>query len=74
MFEKIKECLDQFENIFQKFNKGMDCNDDDIEVLDYFNLNLAKLLMQNGYIDSEQVAKIIFATEKLSDEVVIKVE
>lgn len=73
MFEKIKECLDQFENTLQKVNK-LDYNDDDIEVLEYFNLNLAKLLMQNRYIDSEKVAKIIFAIEELSDEVVIKVE
>lgn len=73
MFENIKECLDQFENTLQKVNK-LDYNDDDIEVLEYFNLNLAKLLMQNRYIDSEKVAKIIFAIEELSDEVVIKVE
>ena len=74
MFEKIKECLDQFENTSQKLNKGMDYNDDDIEVIEYFNLNLAKLLMQDRYIDSDKVAKIIFAAKDLSDEVVIKVE
>lgn len=74
MFEKVKECLDEFENALQKLNEGIDYNEDDIEVIEYFNLNLAKLLMQDRYIESEQVAKIIFAAKYLSNEVIVKVE
>lgn len=74
MFEKIKECLDEFENALEKINKGIECNDDEIEVIEYFNLNLAKLLIQDRYVDSGKVAKIIFAAKDLSNEVIVKVE
>lgn len=74
MFEKVKECLDEFETTFQKVDKTCSWDSDEADILEYFELNLAKAIIQDGYINSEKVAKIIFAAKDLSNEVIVKVE
>lgn len=61
MFEKIKNCLDEFERIIKEVEKTYECTEEEGYILDYFELNLAKALMQNGHIDSRKVADVIIA-------------
>lgn len=73
MFEKLKECLNEFENAFHQCESGrIDKRTEDIVV--NFNLNLAKALIQEEYVDSTKVAKIIIAAAGLSNEVIVKIK
>ena len=49
-------------------------NDDEKYILDYFEFNLARALIEDKYIDDEKVAKFIFTIKNLSNEIKIKVE
>lgn len=53
MFKDIKNCLNEFETTFQNVNKKFGCNSDEADILEYFDLNLAKAIMKNTYIDSD---------------------
>ena len=47
---------------------------DEEDILIYFNMHLAKALMQDEYIGAEKVAKIILASKDLSNEIIVKVQ
>lgn len=70
MFNRIRKCLDEFENHFLN-----ECNETDKiktqNVFDYFDLHLAEALMSD-LSNSDRVAKIILASKGLSSEIKIK--
>ena len=75
MFENIRKCLDEYEDI--NCNRDIfNLSEEEIDTIKYFELHLAKVLMKEDkrHLDSEKVAKIILATKGLSNEVSIKVE
>lgn len=77
MFGNIRKCLDEFEDWLKHYEGIMRENNGclyktDNEVADFFELNLAKALMQD--CDAEKVAKIILAAKGLSNEIKVKVE
>lgn len=76
MFKNIRAVLDNFENAYQRvmFSHEVDVVTCDMDILDYFNVDLAKALMQDIYISDESVAKIILATRGMSSEITVKVE
>ncbi len=74
MFENIKECLNEFEEVLHKGDSGHRLNEQEEDVIINFSLNLAKALIQDKYVDSEKVAKIILAAAGLSNEVIVKIE
>ena len=80
MFENIKKCLTEYENISSNFRNWTYGNDeppeDDLDIMNYFTLNFAKAIMKDLEYDNnaEKVAKIIMAAKGLSNEVKIKVE
>ena len=62
VFENIRKCLDEFEETINKANTGLDSiTKEDEDILNYFNLNLAKALMKDW--ESEKIAKIILAAK-----------
>lgn len=75
MFNNIRKVLDEFEETYKHA-----CLDvcvltkDEEDILSYFNVHLAKALMQDEYIGAEGVAKIILAAKNLSSEITVKVE
>lgn len=70
MFNKIRKCLDEFENHILFESKETD----EIKtknIFDYFDLHLAEALMSD-LGNSDRVAKIILASKGLSSEIKIK--
>ena len=75
MFDDIRKVLDEFEVAYSVMcNNTLGPTKDQENTLLYFNVNLAKALMQNEYTRSESVAKIILAAKELSNMITIKVE
>lgn len=75
MFKNIRKVLDEFENTYNDvYNHSFTSTKDQEDILIYFNVNLAKALMQDEYTRSESVAKIILAAKELSNEITVKVE
>lgn len=75
MFENTKKVLDEFEKTYK-----IACYDvceltkDEEDVLVYFNVHLAKALMQDKDVGAESVAKIILAAKNLSSEITVNVQ
>ena len=75
MFENIRKVLDDFESTYNKIvNDSFNISKEDEDTLQYFNVHLAKALMQDEYILDDSVAKIIIATRDLSSEITVKVQ
>lgn len=75
MFENIISVLSEYKETIDRLNK--ECTvcvaEEDKSILDYFELSLAKALMQNRWVDSGKLAKIILASKDLSNEIIVKV-
>lgn len=75
MFENIRKVLDEFENTYGRIMQDVsDVSKEDEDIVVYFNVHLAKALMQDEYIRAESVAKIILAAKELSNEITVKVQ
>lgn len=76
MFENIRKILDEFEHTYNNCinNYHGSITKDEEDILTYLSVNLAKALMQDEYISSESVAKIILAAKDLSSEITVKVQ
>lgn len=77
MFEDVKKCLDEYENIINELNGcsfHYELSKEKEDYLDYFELHLAKAIMTDRFINAEKVAKIILAAKGLSNEIKVKVE
>lgn len=75
MFSNIRKVLDEFEEIYKHACLDVcKLTKDEEDILFYFNMHLAKALMQNEHIGAESVAKIILAAKDLSSEITVKVE
>lgn len=58
MFERIRKCLDDFENAVSKFEKAEKLTEEEWIILDYFYLNMAKA-MSLECPSVKKIAKII---------------
>ena len=75
MFNNTRKVLDEFEKTYNNLDRdGRLPTKDEEDILVYFNMHLAKALMQDEYIGAESVAKIILAAKELSSEITVKVE
>ena len=75
MFEEVRKVLDDFETVVKKCHSDGILSKEDEEILDYFEIDMAKALMKIGYKDSaEKIAKVILAYKGLSNEIKVKVE
>ena len=74
MFKKIKDCLNEFEDVFNKGNSGQRLSEEEEDVIINFNLSLAKALIQEKFVDSKKVSKIIWAATGLSDEITVNIQ
>lgn len=73
MFKEIRKVLDDFEETAKRCSDTGFYSKEDENVLNYFDMNMSKALMQECY-NAEKIAKIILAAKGLSNEVKIKVE
>ena len=69
----IVRCLEEYANIGKKEQECGILTQEECDALDYFELNLAKALMQDFPWEAEKVAKIILAAKGLSD-ITVKVK
>lgn len=75
MFEGIRKVLDDFETTFNKLNINLlEATTEEENVLLYLNMHLAEALMQESYVGSDKVAKIILASNGLLNDIKVKVE
>lgn len=76
MFKDIIEYLNKCEYTIKDLDKRCppSLTEEEKDVMNYFELYFAKMLMQNRFINSEKVAKIILATKGLSGEISVKIK
>jgi hypothetical protein len=75
MFNNTRKVLDEFEETYNTLCCAGRCpTKDEEDILLYFNMHLAKALMQDEYIGAESVAKIILAAKNLSSEITVQVK
>lgn len=75
MFDNTRKVLDKFEETYIKaMSGGKFITKAEEDTLFYFNMHLAKALMQDEYIGDESVAKIILAAKDLSNEIIVNVQ
>ena len=74
MFNNTRKVLDEFEETYNNLCHSGCLPIKEEDILLYFNMHLAKALMQDECIGAESVAKIILAVKNLSSEITVRVE
>lgn len=76
MFENIKQCMYEYEEVYKKFDGWKDLTKEESNILEYLDLHLAEAIMTDFQRCDKgvKVAKIILAMQELSNEIKIKVE
>jgi hypothetical protein len=72
VFDEIRECLDRYEELFDKPYHLL--TDEEIDIVQFFEMYLAKAIMRDFKERSESIAKIILAYLGVSNEIKIKIE
>lgn len=73
MFENIKKCLDEFSSVLSGEDAILgQLNEQEKDIIEYFDFNLAKALIKEDYINAEKVAKFILVAKGLSGEIRFK--
>ena len=73
MFENVIKCLNEFNSVINGENAKQGWfNENEEDIINYFDLHLAKALMKERYINAEKVAKFILVAKGLSNEVTIR--
>lgn len=73
MFKNITKCLNDFSSVINGENAKQGwLNEEEEDIVDYFDFHLAKALMKENYINAEKVAKFILVAKGLSGEVKFK--
>lgn len=63
-FNNVTKCLDQFSSVANSENAMTgDFNEEEMDILEYFELHLAEALMKERFIDAAKLAKIILAAK-----------
>lgn len=76
MFYEIRKCIDEYERISKKYESWERPTGDDLDVLEFLDLHLAKAIIKDfHYADKgEKLAKIILATLGMSNEIKINID
>ena len=72
VFDEIREYLDKYEEIFDKPYHLL--TDEEIDIVEFLEVYLAKAIMKDFKERSESIAKIILAYLGVSNEIKIKIE
>ena len=73
MFKNITKCLNDFTSVINGENaKQGFFNEEEEDIVDYFDFHLAKALIKDSYINAEKVAKFILVAKGLSSEIKFK--
>lgn len=67
MFKDIKECLSKYETIANSEYAKHGClTNEEINIIDDIEFDLAKALIHEPYLDAEKIAKLILVAKKLN--------
>ena len=74
-FKNIKKCLNDFENVLNGENVARGyLNEEEQNIADSFEFNLAQALIKDRNIDEEKVAKFIFVIKNLPNQIKVRIE
>jgi hypothetical protein len=72
-FKYIKECLKNYETVMSGENAKQGwLNEEEEDIVEYFNFHLAKALMKEPYVNAEKIAKFILVAKGLSGDIKVK--
>lgn len=72
-FEYIKECLNKYETVINGENaKQGYLNEEEEDVIEYINFELAKALIKEPYVNAEKIAKFILVAKGLSGDIKVR--
>lgn len=76
MFDNIKKCLKEYEEVRSKFNKNQYLSKEEEYIIEHLDLHLAEAIMKDYHYDDmgEKIAKIILASLGVSNEIKVKIE
>lgn len=73
MFKYIKACLNEYETVMNGANAKQGwLNDDEEDVVEYFDFHIAKALMKEPDVNAEKIAKFILVAKGLSGDIKVK--
>lgn len=73
MFKYITKCLNDFTSVVNGENAKQGwLNDEEADIVDYFDFHLAKALMKEDQINAEKIAKFILVAKGLSGDIRVK--
>lgn len=72
-FKYIKKCLNDYEAVMNGENAKQGwLNEEEEDIVEYFNFHLAKSLMKEPYVNAEKIAKFILVAKGLSGDIKVK--
>lgn len=72
-FKYIRRCLKEYETVMNGENAKQGwLNDEEEDVIEYFDFHLAKALMKEPYVNAEKIAKFILVAKGLSGDIKVK--
>ena len=72
-FQYIKGCLHDYETVMNGENAKQGwLNEEEEDIVEYFNFHLAKALMKEPYVNAEKIAKFILVAKGLSGDIKVK--
>lgn len=72
-FKYVKECLKNYETVMSGENAKQGwLNEEEEDVVQYFDFHLAKALMKEPYVNAEKIAKFILVAKGLSGDIKVK--
>ena len=72
-FKYIKKCLNDYETVMNGENAKQGwLNEEEEDIVNYLDFNVAKALIKDDYINAEKVAKFILVAKGLSGDIKVK--
>lgn len=72
-FEGIKKCLNDYETVMNGENAKQGwLNEEEEDIVQYIDFNIAKALMKDTFVNAEKIAKFILVAKGLSGDIRVK--
>ena len=72
MFDEIRDCLDEFEEVYEKPQHQL--TEEEVNIVRFLDLHLAEAIMKSFTDQGESIAKVIMAYLGISNEIKVRMD
>ena len=72
MFDEIRDCLDEFEEVYEKPQHQL--TEEEVNIVRFLDLHLAEAIMKSFTGQGESIAKVIMAYLGISNEIKVRMD